>query len=63
MADKNSSTDIIEASAKACVHPLNRLDYKRKRPSETAWPVIAALFSPKRPDFSVRPFSVHNTVK
>lgn len=28
---KGSSTDIIEASAKAYVHALNRLDYKQKR--------------------------------
>ena len=31
---KGSSTDIIEASAKAYVHALNRLNYKQKRVSE-----------------------------
>jgi 2-isopropylmalate synthase len=32
---KGSSTDIIEASAKAYVHALNRLNYKQKRLSES----------------------------
>jgi 2-isopropylmalate synthase len=32
---KGSSTDIIEASAKAYVHALNRLSYKQKRLSES----------------------------
>ena len=31
---KGSSTDIIEASAKAYVHALNRLHIKQKRVSE-----------------------------
>ena len=31
---KGSSTDIIEASAKAYVHALNRLNLKQKRVSE-----------------------------
>jgi 2-isopropylmalate synthase len=31
---KGSSTDIIEASAKAYVHALNRLNFKQKRVSE-----------------------------
>jgi 2-isopropylmalate synthase len=31
---KGSSTDIIEASAKAYVHALNRLNYKQKKVSE-----------------------------
>ena len=31
---KGASTDIIEASAKAYIHALNRLNFKQKRLSE-----------------------------